>query len=253
MAEITLPLLNTNFEKELEDKDPRKAYASPKQCGGRMERCSPVLNTANGMAVVDPHRSPAASLLIGNSSHPDARIGGLDSTVYGDGVAKLHGKEVLRLLLDYFWPKETSSSPCSTSSEEFVGFKLEEVNWPKMFWAEVVKEEMRTFVKDRQLRRDVMFCRTSNSEEWIASVRALTGALSNTIDSNTSKDDPPRENAENKMSTRAEASAAADAPRSRTTTRVYSFKKYNSSGNTQLKMMLLTKTTTKLGCVRCPE
>ncbi|KAK6755920.1 hypothetical protein RB195_014358 [Necator americanus] len=155
--------------------------------------------TSCSSPIVDPHRSPAASLLIGNSSHPDARIGGLDSTVYGDGVAKLHGKEVLRLLLDYFWPKETSSSPCSTSSEEFVGFKLEEVNWPKMFWAEVVKEEMRTFVKDRQLRRDVMFCRTSNSEEWIASVRALTGALSNTIDSNTSKDDPPRENAGNRV------------------------------------------------------
>ncbi|KAK6730376.1 hypothetical protein RB195_007066 [Necator americanus] len=28
--------------------------------------------------------------------------------------------------------KETGRSPCSTSSEEFVGFELEEATWPKM-------------------------------------------------------------------------------------------------------------------------
>ncbi|KAK6763878.1 hypothetical protein RB195_024274 [Necator americanus] len=40
-------------------------------------------------------------------------------------------RKPLRRLLGYFWPRETSRSPCSTSSEEFVGFELEEAIWPK--------------------------------------------------------------------------------------------------------------------------
>ncbi|KAK6744474.1 hypothetical protein RB195_011280 [Necator americanus] len=39
------------FEKAWEDKNPRKAYALLKQYSGKMKRCSPVLNTANGVAV----------------------------------------------------------------------------------------------------------------------------------------------------------------------------------------------------------
>ncbi|KAK6742905.1 hypothetical protein RB195_010273 [Necator americanus] len=39
------------FEKAWEDKNPRKTYALLKQCSGKMKRCSPVLNTANGVAV----------------------------------------------------------------------------------------------------------------------------------------------------------------------------------------------------------
>ncbi|KAK6729566.1 hypothetical protein RB195_006547 [Necator americanus] len=39
------------FEKAWEDKNPRKAYALLKQYSGKMKRCSPVLNTANGEAV----------------------------------------------------------------------------------------------------------------------------------------------------------------------------------------------------------
>ncbi|KAK6739516.1 hypothetical protein RB195_008171 [Necator americanus] len=39
------------FEKVWEDRNPRKAYALLKQYSGKMKRCSPVLNTANGVAV----------------------------------------------------------------------------------------------------------------------------------------------------------------------------------------------------------
>ncbi|KAK6755870.1 hypothetical protein RB195_014328 [Necator americanus] len=39
------------FEKAREDRNPRKAYALLKQYSGRMKRCSPVLNTADGVAV----------------------------------------------------------------------------------------------------------------------------------------------------------------------------------------------------------
>ncbi|KAK6763907.1 hypothetical protein RB195_024298 [Necator americanus] len=39
------------FEKAWEDTNPRKAYALLKQYSGKMKRCSPVLNTANGVAV----------------------------------------------------------------------------------------------------------------------------------------------------------------------------------------------------------
>ncbi|KAK6741353.1 hypothetical protein RB195_009288 [Necator americanus] len=39
------------FEKAWEDRNPRKAYAPLKQYSGKMKRCSPVLNTANGVAV----------------------------------------------------------------------------------------------------------------------------------------------------------------------------------------------------------
>ncbi|KAK6726307.1 hypothetical protein RB195_004553 [Necator americanus] len=38
-------------EKAWEDRNPRKAYALLKQYSGKMKRCSPVLNTANGVAV----------------------------------------------------------------------------------------------------------------------------------------------------------------------------------------------------------
>ncbi|KAK6757309.1 hypothetical protein RB195_015249 [Necator americanus] len=39
------------FEKAWEDRNPRKTYALLKQYRGKMKRCSPVLNTANGVAV----------------------------------------------------------------------------------------------------------------------------------------------------------------------------------------------------------
>ncbi|KAK6757126.1 hypothetical protein RB195_015132 [Necator americanus] len=39
------------FEKAWEDRNPRKAYALLKQYSGKMKRCSPVLNTTNGVAV----------------------------------------------------------------------------------------------------------------------------------------------------------------------------------------------------------
>ncbi|KAK6735878.1 hypothetical protein RB195_018872 [Necator americanus] len=39
------------FEKAWEDSNPRKAYALLKQYCGKMKRCSPVLNTVNGVAV----------------------------------------------------------------------------------------------------------------------------------------------------------------------------------------------------------
>ncbi|KAK6762355.1 hypothetical protein RB195_023172 [Necator americanus] len=39
------------FEKAWEDRNPRKAYAVLKQYSGEMKRCSPVLNTADGIAV----------------------------------------------------------------------------------------------------------------------------------------------------------------------------------------------------------
>ncbi|KAK6756467.1 hypothetical protein RB195_014715 [Necator americanus] len=39
------------FEKSWEDRNPRKAYALLKQHSGKMKRCSPFLNTANGVAV----------------------------------------------------------------------------------------------------------------------------------------------------------------------------------------------------------
>ncbi|KAK6734731.1 hypothetical protein RB195_018118 [Necator americanus] len=39
------------FENLWEDKNPRKAYALLKQYSGKMKRCSPVLNTANEVAV----------------------------------------------------------------------------------------------------------------------------------------------------------------------------------------------------------
>ncbi|KAK6757664.1 hypothetical protein RB195_015463 [Necator americanus] len=39
------------FEKAWEDRNRRKAYALLKQYSGKMKRCSPVLNTANGVAV----------------------------------------------------------------------------------------------------------------------------------------------------------------------------------------------------------
>ncbi|KAK6755889.1 hypothetical protein RB195_014340 [Necator americanus] len=39
------------FEKAQEDRNPRKAYGLLKQYSGKMKRCSPVLNTGNGVAV----------------------------------------------------------------------------------------------------------------------------------------------------------------------------------------------------------
>ncbi|KAK6727192.1 hypothetical protein RB195_005104 [Necator americanus] len=39
------------YEKVWEDKNSRKAYTLLKQYSGKMKRCSPVLNTANGVAV----------------------------------------------------------------------------------------------------------------------------------------------------------------------------------------------------------
>ncbi|KAK6762235.1 hypothetical protein RB195_023086 [Necator americanus] len=39
------------FEKAWKDRNPRKAYALVKQYSGKMKRSSPVLNTANGVAV----------------------------------------------------------------------------------------------------------------------------------------------------------------------------------------------------------
>ncbi|KAK6757022.1 hypothetical protein RB195_015074 [Necator americanus] len=39
------------FGKAWEDRNPRKTYALLKQYSGQMKRCSPVLNTANGVAV----------------------------------------------------------------------------------------------------------------------------------------------------------------------------------------------------------
>ncbi|KAK6760760.1 hypothetical protein RB195_021999 [Necator americanus] len=39
------------FEKAWEDRNPRKAYTLLKQYSGKMRRCSPVLNTASGVAV----------------------------------------------------------------------------------------------------------------------------------------------------------------------------------------------------------
>ncbi|KAK6762263.1 hypothetical protein RB195_023106 [Necator americanus] len=39
------------FEKAWEDRNPRKAYVLVKQYSGKMKRSSPVLNTANGVAV----------------------------------------------------------------------------------------------------------------------------------------------------------------------------------------------------------
>ncbi|KAK6755844.1 hypothetical protein RB195_014310 [Necator americanus] len=39
------------FEKAWEDRNPRKAYALLKQYSGKMKKCSPFLNTANGVAV----------------------------------------------------------------------------------------------------------------------------------------------------------------------------------------------------------
>ncbi|KAK6752126.1 hypothetical protein RB195_003505 [Necator americanus] len=41
------------FEKAWEDRNPRKAYALLKQYSGKMKRCSPVLNTANAVAVCE--------------------------------------------------------------------------------------------------------------------------------------------------------------------------------------------------------
>ncbi|KAK6763780.1 hypothetical protein RB195_024202 [Necator americanus] len=41
------------LEKAWEDKNPRKAFALLKQCSGKMKRCSPILNTANGVAVCE--------------------------------------------------------------------------------------------------------------------------------------------------------------------------------------------------------
>ncbi|KAK6764282.1 hypothetical protein RB195_024557 [Necator americanus] len=39
------------FEKSWEYRNPRKAYAQPKHYSGKMKRCSPVFNTANGVVV----------------------------------------------------------------------------------------------------------------------------------------------------------------------------------------------------------
>ncbi|KAK6750337.1 hypothetical protein RB195_002359 [Necator americanus] len=39
------------FEKEWENKNPRETYALLEQYGGKMKGCSPVFNTANGVAV----------------------------------------------------------------------------------------------------------------------------------------------------------------------------------------------------------
>ncbi|KAK6750512.1 hypothetical protein RB195_002469 [Necator americanus] len=39
------------FEKAWKDRNPRKAYALLKQYSGKTKRCSPVFNTANGVAV----------------------------------------------------------------------------------------------------------------------------------------------------------------------------------------------------------
>ncbi|KAK6765098.1 hypothetical protein RB195_025147 [Necator americanus] len=79
-------------------------------------------------------------------------------------------RKVLRRLFGYFWPRETGRSPCSTSSEEFVG-----PSWKKppgrkrKFWTEVVKEDLRTLGVDRQFRRYMKFRRIWNSDEWIDS------------------------------------------------------------------------------------
>ncbi|KAK6744487.1 hypothetical protein RB195_011290 [Necator americanus] len=64
---------------------------------------------------------------------------------------------------------ETGRSPCSTSSEEFVGFELEEATWPK---TEVLDSGGERGPEDRQFRRDVRFRRIWISDEWIDSVQA---------------------------------------------------------------------------------
>ncbi|KAK6756538.1 hypothetical protein RB195_014760 [Necator americanus] len=43
----------------------------------------------------------------------------------------------------------------------------------RKFWTEVVKEDLKTLCVDRQFRRDVVFRRIRNSDEWIDSVQAL--------------------------------------------------------------------------------
>ncbi|KAK6763976.1 hypothetical protein RB195_024346 [Necator americanus] len=43
----------------------------------------------------------------------------------------------------------------------------------RKFWTEVMEEDPRTLVVDRQFRRDVRFRRIWNSDEWIDSVQAL--------------------------------------------------------------------------------
>ncbi|KAK6727780.1 hypothetical protein RB195_005453 [Necator americanus] len=83
------------------------------------------------MPVVDPHhhRSQAASLPIRNIMMYGSETWAAPSMV----MERLDCTErkLLRRLLGYFWPRETGRSPCSTNSEEFVGFELEEATWPK--------------------------------------------------------------------------------------------------------------------------
>ncbi|KAK6727152.1 hypothetical protein RB195_005075 [Necator americanus] len=60
------------------------------------------------------------------------------------------------------------------SSEEFVGFELEEATGQKRkFWTEVVKEDLTTFGVYRQFRLDVRFRGIWNNDELICSVQAL--------------------------------------------------------------------------------
>ncbi|KAK6729482.1 hypothetical protein RB195_006495 [Necator americanus] len=65
-------------------------------------------------------------------------------------------RELLRLLFGYFWPMETSRSPCSTSSEEFVGFELEEATWPKTKILDEVEEEDPQRGQAIQARRKIL-------------------------------------------------------------------------------------------------
>ncbi|KAK6729481.1 hypothetical protein RB195_006495 [Necator americanus] len=52
--------------------------------------------------------------------------------------------------------EETSRSPCSTSSEEFVGFELEEATWPKTKILDEVEEEDPQRGQAIQARRKIL-------------------------------------------------------------------------------------------------
>ncbi|KAK6732050.1 hypothetical protein RB195_016429 [Necator americanus] len=82
----------------------------------------------------DPRRrrSQAASLPMRDSPHHDVWIGDLGSTIYEiDVVYRRMTCERYQHLAPPSKVAETGRSPCPTSSEEFVGFELEEATWPK--------------------------------------------------------------------------------------------------------------------------
>ncbi|KAK6743815.1 hypothetical protein RB195_010861 [Necator americanus] len=128
------------------------------------------------MSVVDPHhqRSQAASLPIRNSPHHDVRIGDLGSTI--NGVCH---NEDLYAEIDVAYRRMTRGryqhlAPPSKAAKSSSGSSWKKPPGRKRkFWTEVVKEDLRTLGVDRQLRRDVRFRRTWNSDEWIDSVQAL--------------------------------------------------------------------------------